>query len=121
MKNNKGITLVELIVSFTLVAVTTIYFFQCITVVKEMYSNSKAEVDEYTNFYYAFKILETKFYDASDKDSLDGFNSEKYGFSWRNKPKGDNIYQYEITIDDKKKDIYLFYKENNSDTEEDTQ
>ena len=45
--NNKGVTLVELIVSFALVGVAIIYFFQTLYTVKKVYADARLE----TNYY----------------------------------------------------------------------
>lgn len=45
--NNKGVTLVELIVSFAIVAVAIIYFFQTLYTVKTLYTQTNNETNEY--------------------------------------------------------------------------
>lgn len=57
--NNKGVTLVELILSFALVSVTVIYFFQTIITVKKMYITVKNDTDDFINKAYAIKITDT--------------------------------------------------------------
>lgn len=58
-KNNKGVTLIELIVAFAIVSVATIYFFQTVSLVKRMYSNAREETNNYANKTYAMRVLDT--------------------------------------------------------------
>lgn len=57
--NNKGVTLVELIVSFALVGVAIIYFFQTLYTVKKVYANARNETNNYINKDYTLRILST--------------------------------------------------------------
>lgn len=56
--NNKGITLIELIVSFTLVAIAIIYFYQTLYTVKNLYSESQNETKEFVDVNYAYRIID---------------------------------------------------------------
>ena len=56
--NNKGVTLIELIVAFAIVSVATIYFFQTVSLVKKMYANAREETNNYTNKTYAMRIVD---------------------------------------------------------------
>lgn len=56
--NNKGVTLVELIVSFALVATAIIYFYQTLYTVKKLYSQSQKETKEFVNVNYAYRIID---------------------------------------------------------------
>lgn len=56
--NNKGVTLIELIVAFAIVSVATIYFFQTVSLVKRMYANAREETNNYTNKTYAMRIVD---------------------------------------------------------------
>lgn len=59
IKNNqKGVTLVELIVSFMLVSVTVIYFMQIMIVVRRIYKKSQDDTELFVNRTYAIKIFE---------------------------------------------------------------
>ncbi len=59
IKNNqKGVTLVELIVSFMLVSVTVIYFMQIMIVVRRIYKKSQNDTELFVNRTYAIKIFE---------------------------------------------------------------
>lgn len=56
--NNKGVTLIELIVSFALVAVAIIYFYQTLYTVKKLYSESQKETKEFVDVNYAYRIID---------------------------------------------------------------
>lgn len=56
--SNKGITLIELIVSFALVGVAIIYFYQTLYTVKKLYSESQKETKEFVNVNYAYRIID---------------------------------------------------------------
>lgn len=56
--NNKGVTLVELIVSFALVATAIIYFYQTLYTVKKLYSQSQKETNEFVDVNYAYRIID---------------------------------------------------------------
>jgi hypothetical protein len=56
--NNKGVTLAELIVSFALVAVAIIYFYQTLYTVKNLYSKAQRETNEYVDVNYAYRIID---------------------------------------------------------------
>lgn len=64
--NNKGITLVELIVSFALIGVAIIYFFQTLYTVKKVYTNARNETNNYLNVNYDLRILD-EHYDLREK------------------------------------------------------
>lgn len=55
---NKGITLVELIVSFAIVGVAMLYFFQTLTTVSNLYETSKKETSEFIEEDYYLRILD---------------------------------------------------------------
>ncbi len=54
--NNRGVTLVELIVSFALVGVAIIYFFQTLNTVNKLYKLSKDETNDYIRKNYTLKL-----------------------------------------------------------------
>lgn len=54
--NNKGMTLIELIVSFVLVSVAVIYFYQTLTTVYKLYNDTRKETREYVDWNYAFRV-----------------------------------------------------------------
>lgn len=67
--NNKGMTLVELIVSFMLVSVAMLYFFQTLYTVSKIYTSATKETNEFVDKDYALRLLDKyldKGYDYSD-------------------------------------------------------
>lgn len=56
--NNKGVTLIELIVAFAIVSVATIYFFQTVSLVKRMYANAREETNNYADKTYVIRIMD---------------------------------------------------------------
>lgn len=56
--NNKGVTLVELIVSFAIVGVAIIYFFQTLYTVKVIYSDARKETQKFVDKDYALRIAD---------------------------------------------------------------
>lgn len=59
-KNNKGVTLVELVVSFVLVSVAVIYFYQTLYTVKKLYTKSRNETNKFVEINYTFRLLDEK-------------------------------------------------------------
>ena len=56
--NNKGVSLIELIVSFAIVGVAIIYFFQTLYTVKKVYSTARDETNEFVAKDYALRLLD---------------------------------------------------------------
>ncbi len=56
--NKKGVTLVELIVSFAIVGVAIIYFFQTLYTVKTIYTTSEEETKEYVVKNYGLRLVD---------------------------------------------------------------
>lgn len=56
--NKKGVTLVELIVSFAIVCVATIYMIRMVTSVKQIYSTVKKETDSYVEEAYNIRMMD---------------------------------------------------------------
>lgn len=56
--NKKGVTIVELIVSFAIVSVALLYFYQTIVDLHRMYKKSTKATDEFVNKDYALRILD---------------------------------------------------------------
>lgn len=56
--NNKGVTLVELIVSFAIVGVAIIYFFQTLYTVKKVYTSARKETQMFIDKDYALRIID---------------------------------------------------------------
>lgn len=78
--NNKGVTLIELIVSFALVGVAIIYFFQTLYTVKKVYATARTETNEFIDRDYAYRVFDAYFDTNSllDTDNLCG-DGNKYG------------------------------------------
>ena len=68
--NNKGVSLIELIVSFAIVGVAIIYFFQTLYTVKKVYSTARDETNEFVAKDYALRLLD-KYID--EKGTTTGF------------------------------------------------
>ncbi len=68
--NNKGMTLVELIVSFLIVSVAMLYFFQTLRTVQDIYKKANDETNEFVAKDYALRLLD-KYID--EKGTVDGF------------------------------------------------
>ncbi len=123
--NNKGVTLVELIVSFALVGVAIIYFFQTLYTVKKVYADARNETNNYINRDYTLRILSTyldeqgalpsnicSMYNLKCKKAIFStyyYNGEK---SVGDAQKKDNSYgkYYRIEITDENNNIYYLYK-----------
>lgn len=56
--NKKGVTLIELIVSFAIVSIAMIYFYQTIVDLHRMYKNANKATDEFVNKDYALRVLD---------------------------------------------------------------
>lgn len=56
--NNKGLTLAELIVSFMLVSVAIVYFFQTLITVNKLYQTAREETNEFIEKDYALRIAD---------------------------------------------------------------
>ncbi len=121
--NNKGVTLVELIVSFALVGVAIIYFFQTLYTVKKVYADARNETNNYINRDYTLRILSAYLDEqgALPKDICSMYNlkCEEAAFDkyYYNGPKGENEAQlgdnsygryYRIKITDGDKTYYLY-------------
>ncbi len=58
--NNNGITIAELIVSFAIVSVAVVYFFQTLLTVNKVYGSVQRETNDFINVSYTFRILDAK-------------------------------------------------------------
>lgn len=58
--NNKGVTLVELIVSFAIVGVAVVYFYQTVNTVSKLYKTSKDDTNDYANATYVLRLVDAK-------------------------------------------------------------
>ena len=70
---NKGITLVELIVSFALVGVSIIYFYRTLNTVSKIYKISRDETNNYIRKSYTLKLAK-----ANIEKSKDICNNNEY-------------------------------------------
>ena len=57
MKNKKGMTIAELIVSIVLVSVACIYFFQTIVSINKLYSTVNEDTNLYLHKLYYYRLL----------------------------------------------------------------
>ena len=121
--NNKGVTLVELIVSFALVGVAIIYFFQTLYTVKKVYADARNETNNYINRDYTLRILSTYLDEQGalpdDICSMYNLNCKEAAFDkyYYNGSKGENEAQlgdnnygryYRIKITDDDRTYYLY-------------
>lgn len=101
--NNKGVTLIELIVSFAIVAVAIIYFFQTLYTVKKVYTSARKETQMFIDKDYALRIVDAYIVENDYPENLTGI-CNTYGLKCNNVIKvnnargADNIYKYEITF-----------------------
>lgn len=58
--NNKGLTLAELIVSFALVSVAMLYFYQTVSTVSKLYKKSKDETNNFAETTYLLRLVDAK-------------------------------------------------------------
>lgn len=66
--NKKGVTLIELIVSFAIVGVAIIYFFQTLYTVKTIYTTSEEETKEYVVKDYGLRLVD-EFLNTTENNS----------------------------------------------------
>lgn len=99
--NNKGVTLVELIISFALVGVAIIYFFQTLYTVKNVYSIARDDTNNYIRKDYTLRIAK-----ANIENNLQICNNNEYCASSSAESCLSNICKVEIT--------YKNGKQNNS-------
>ena len=60
MKNKKGMTIAELIVSIVLVSVACIYFFQTIVVVNDLYKSTQEDTNLYLHKLYLLRLADAQ-------------------------------------------------------------
>lgn len=107
--NDKGVTLVELIVSFMLVAVAIIYFYQTLYTVKKLYTESQKETNEFVKFNYAFRIADTYIRQKGfDKDEIKNLIKEDEDDEVSIEQDKDNSNCYIITIDGKSQKLWIY-------------
>lgn len=104
--NNSGVTLIELIVSFTIVGIAIIYFFQTLYTVKKIYNTSKKETNNFVNKNYTLRIIDSFF---NKNNYLDDLVCENYDLQCESI--SDETYYYEIYMKDGSS--IVFYKYSN--------
>ncbi len=119
--NNKGVTLAELIVSFALVSVSVIYFYQTIYTVKKLYKESSNRTSFLVKESYSYRIIDEIVKGKNDCNSIKaGINNyfSKDDFldikaeDISCKINNNDISYVEFKIEGKK-EKYYFYKEEN--------
>lgn len=127
--NNKGVTLVELIVSFALVATAIIYFYQTLYTVKKLYSQSQKETNEFVDVNYAYRLIDS-FVDIYivNKNNIEYFCDDNENYSAKNnsaikqyftntceisKNENSDIYNIEFEINEKPYNFYKYIKPSN--------
>lgn len=106
---NKGITLVELIVSFALVGVSIIYFYRTLNTVSKIYKISRDETNNYIRKSYTLKLAK-----ANIKKSKDICNNNEYCVSRDRESCSSNFCQVKIIYKDGKttdseSEVTLYY------------
>lgn len=59
--NNKGLTLIELVVSFAIVGVAMIYFFETLYTVRRLYTVSQTETQDFVDEDYVLRLTDAYF------------------------------------------------------------
>lgn len=115
--NQKGVTLVELIVSFALVAVAIVYFYQTLYTVKNLYSKAQRETNEYVDVNYAYRIIDALYNNLEEGDNIcDKINDYKdKDNNFKAEPKNPCLSTYKddfqiisFTIDNKEYKLYRY-------------
>lgn len=110
--NKKGVTLIELIVSFAIVSIAMIYFYQTIVDLHRMYKNSNKATDEFVNKDYALRVLDawaTKL--GNDLSSLPSDFCTTYSLFCNNVTTSTESYYKTATLTDGKISV-IYYKAN---------
>lgn len=131
--NNKGMSLIELIISFSLVCVAIIYFFETLFITNKILRTTREDTNNYVDVAYAFNIIEysiknniTSSDDVASKGNyineiLEKLASNDSEFKFKsvadpiNKAKfedvtAENIYQFKFILN--KKEYYYFFAVN---------
>ena len=76
--NNKGMSLIELIISFSLVCVAVIYFFETLFITNKIFRTTKEDTKRYVDVAYVFNIIEYYVNSNEFKDVFinDGFSAD---------------------------------------------
>lgn len=110
--NKKGVTLIELIVSFAIVSIAMIYFYQTIVDLHRMYKNSNKATDEFVKKDYALRVLDawaTK--PGNDLSSLPSGFCTTYSLFCNNVTTSTELYYKTATLTDGKISV-IYYKAN---------
>ena len=94
--NKKGMTLVELIISFMLVSVAMLYFTQALLVVQKIYNASITTTNNYVDESYAFRLIKEAVDEEKDINQLVLPNVEVIEECSDNAQQIDNISCYNI-------------------------
>ena len=112
--NNNGMTLVELIVSFMLVSVAMLYFFQTLRTVQKIYTKSVEQTKQFVNFNYAFRIIEeadkNRISVNSVKDKIKSATGvERISITGPSSERTNTV-SYDIELDGVTKVLYLYHE-----------
>lgn len=108
--NSKGLTLTELIVSFAIVAVAVVYFYQTLYTVRKLYKTAQDETQEYVDKNYAIRLVDA-YIDKNGTDDLSNLCGDKYGIYCKEiNVSGDDSFLKKITITKKDGNAFSFYK-----------
>lgn len=90
--NNKGLTLIELIISFALVAVAIIYFYQTLFTVKKLYTNAQKGTQAFVDKDYALRLADA-YIENHVGNVNDGlfYEDDKYKLSFVNSVGSSNV------------------------------
>ncbi len=106
--NRKGVTLVELIVSFAIVGVAIIYFFQTLTTVNKLYYKAREETNKFVDKDYALRIANAWADTKNTSDIEEGGSAANYKFTVSSQANG--IYKIQITKEGETEAIATLYK-----------
>ena len=112
--NNKGLTLAELIVSFMLVSVAIVYFFQTLITVNKLYQTAREETNEFIEKDYYLRLVEA-YFDGENVNENNDSNDQNFasaalsGLRYRKEWNG-NILILKIRKNGNTKDYAILYK-----------
>ena len=125
MNKNKqrGMTLVELIISFMLVSVAILYFFQTLKTVQKIYSDSFDTTNYYVNKSYAFRVI--KEYYIKNEGDMSDFDSDIIPYledlpETCSNPTPTNVTCLEVQINGETSKLYLYYDNNETSNEDES-
>lgn len=113
--NKKGVTLIELIVSFAIVSVALIYFYQTIVDLHRMYKNSNKATDEFVKKDYALRVLDA--WATKSSSNLSTIKTSrictKYNMGCVDSKtiyEGDNVIKKITLINNNNEELAVYYK-----------